>query len=215
MSDSKDFDVLMVAARRALHEVVNLLERIEWYRWAQTGLTRLFQVFCARRYAGISCDEVEAEKVRGFIADCERAIEWRSERAKTLYWASFQWMKVALLAPGPEGEKKELARFINEIEADAEALDSAGGVAALSPDQCLAVIKHAGTETDRKIIDRILSVLESHGPLVTDRVIDKVGRRSSTRVKDLLSRLRKIGVIDNGPGGFALPSETSKDQSKD
>jgi hypothetical protein len=191
-----------------------LQKELECWKLLRSKLVQVFQLLCARRYVGASCDEVEIEKFREGLATCERAIKLKAREALKRYRAVKGWMETALLFPGPEEEKARLAPLIDELNFDSGPSSSAEIVARLSPEECLAVLRHAGTETDQKIINRILSLLESDGPLVTEKVLKGVGERSSTRVKDLLSRLHKIKVIENGPGGYTRPLR-SKDQSKD
>jgi hypothetical protein len=212
--DTEFFRTLVSAVNRAFDEISDLRKSIEWFQWARDGLTRFFFLICAQRYVGTPYDEVEAGKIRKTIGDCERAIDQKSERACFLYRSAWQWMKIAVLYDGPEDEKELLIQAIDEIEAGSKPANSGGIVAGLSSDQCLAVLIHVSTDTERKIMDRVLSLLESRGPLVTEQVLSHVPTRSETTVKTILSRLRKIHVITSGPDGYSR-SSGSKDQSQD
>jgi hypothetical protein len=214
MADDTEFRTLVSAVDRALDEIEDLGASAEWFRWARDGFTRVLFLICARRYIGTPYDEAEAEKILKAIGDCERAIDRKTERTEALYRLTWQWMKLAVRFDGPEDLKEPLIRFIDEIEAGSEPADVGGIVAGLSSDQCLEVLNQVSTGTEREIINHVLSLLESHGPHVTERVLSHVPNRSPTTVKTILSRLHKIRVILRGPDGYFRPSR-SKDQSQD
>jgi hypothetical protein len=204
-----DFETLIAAGDKALDEMEYLNKAIPWFQAARDSLWQRCLMVAAQRFIGSPYDEQDSDRLRVTIEDCDRLIEVLKAKREAVRDFSWGWIKLAQITPGPVEEKEKLSQIIAGIETCRES-----SIPPLSPDQCLDVLKHVSTDMERDLIDKVLTLLEHHGPLVTDQVLDRVPQRSETAVKAMLSRLRKIRVIVSGPGGYGRPPK-SKDQSKD
>jgi hypothetical protein len=98
-------------------------------------------------------------------------------------------------------EKEKLSQIIAGIETGRES-----SIPPLSPDQELAVVRRSLPDRDQQTLDRILSVVESKGPLQTKQILTEMDGFSEASAKESLSKLCKIGVLGKGNRGYSRRS---------
>jgi hypothetical protein len=119
------------------------------------------------------------------------------------------WLEEAGREPW-DGPRNDLDNLLSRLALVAEFIPESQSAASIDIYRAFIMTL---TQTDKLLVGRILSILDSGGPLDTDAVLNRIPNRSATRIKTLLSQLRKIDIIDSGPNGY-FRKRASEDQGR-
>jgi hypothetical protein len=130
------------------------------------------------------------------VIEQQKLIDWTKDRIRPVYG----WLEEAGREPwdGPHDDLKNLRSRIELIERHIESCQPP------SPDAAFQVLMQSSTGTEQLVLGRILDILKSHGPLKTPAIVDRIGYRSETVIKMLLSKLCKLQMIRKGTKGYFI-----------